>query len=147
MRYIQIIKGGLLALWTLSLSAEPMSFIQEIDIKEKISSKNSSYIKIDCQGEKAQKWRFKINTKTKRMWIKLKTMHPYSIPITYSQWDSPSRKKIVVIAGKNKKYVKATIKRNHVCHLDFSRLNYTYSITAKMARIGNISGCCNDMNH
>ena len=122
-----------------------MKSLSANDIKVKISSQQLRHFKLDCEGVKARKWRIKMNMKTKRMWVNLKSVRTYSIPITYSQWDNDSQRPILVIAGKNKKQVKATINRNHDCRLHLSKLRYTYSINAKVARVGLLSGCCIDI--
>jgi len=144
MKQLQVFMMGGLLLWALTTHAEPMDLERVSDFEREISAQKSNYLKLDCQGRKATKWRMKMNMKTNKIWVKLKRARPYSLPITYSQWDANSRKRILIIAGKNKEYIKATINRTHTCRLAFSKLRYAYSINAKVARIGHLSGCCSD---
>ncbi len=122
-------------------------------LKTRIGAKGHAFaaqrlqgFKLGCRGPKSHKWRLKMNMKTKRMWVNLRNARTYSIPITYSSWSNDSRKRMLVIAGRGKKHVKATISRNHSCRLDYSKRRYTYSISAKVARSGRLSGCCSDIS-
>ena len=122
-------------------------------LKTRIGAKGHAFaaqrlqgFKLGCRGPKSHKWRLKMNIKTKRMWVNLRNARTYSIPITYSSWSNDSRKRMLVIAGRGKKHVKATISRNHNCRLDYSKRRYTYSINAKVARSGRLSGCCSDIS-
>ncbi len=142
MKQIQILTGLLLFFLALTVVAEPELLLQTRDLQTKISAYKMGHLKLDCQGRKAKKWRIKMNLKKNKMWVKLKNALPYSLPITFSQWNGDNPKRILIVAGKNKKHIKATINRTHTCRLDFSRLRYTYSISAKVARVGHFSGCC-----
>ena len=102
--------------------------------------------KLGCEGSTSNKWRIKMNMKTKRMWVNLTNASTFSVPITYSQWGNDNKKRLSIIAGKGKKYIKATIDRSHSCRLGFSKKRYTYSITAKVARTNHLSGCCSDIS-
>jgi hypothetical protein len=110
------------------------------------SAQRLQHFKLSCQGSKSNKWHLKMNIKTKRMWVKLKNAHTYNIPIIYSRWSNDSRKRILVVAGRGKKYVKATIWHRN-CRLDFSKHHYAYSISAKIAHTNHLSGCCSATYH
>jgi hypothetical protein len=109
------------------------------------SAQRLQRFKLGCQGSKSNKWRLKMNMKTKRMWVNLKNARTYSIPIIYSRWNNDSRKRMIVVAGRGRKHERATIRRSHSCRLDYSKRRYAYSISAKVAHTGRLSGCCSDI--
>ena len=86
----------------------------------------------------------RMNMRKKRMWLKTEDEGGYSLPITYSQWNRTSRKRMIVLAGKGRERVKATLYRSHLCRRKFSRSRYTYSISAIVSRSQLLSGCCAD---
>ena len=100
--------------------------------------------KLNCRGRKSEKWKIKLNMRTKRMFIDLEDKSPFTVPITYSEWDRDSRKRMKVIGGSEKKRVKTVLHRSNLCRRSFSRTRYTYSINAHIKRSGVISGCCGD---
>jgi hypothetical protein len=112
-----------------------------------LSAQKLQRFKLGCEGSASNKWRIKMNMKTKRMWVNLTNASTFSIPITYSHWDNDNKKRLLVIAGKGKRYIKATIDHSRSCRLNFSKKRYTYAITANVARADYLSGCCSDLSN
>lgn len=102
--------------------------------------------RLSCRGLKPAKWKMNMNMGKKRMWLKIEDKKSYSLPITYSQWSRTSRKRMIVIAEKGKKRVKAKLNSSHLCRRKFSRSRYTYSINATVSHSQLLSGCCADIS-
>ena len=102
--------------------------------------------KLSCRGLKTDKWKLRMNMVSKKVWLKLEDRGVYSLPITFSQWDRNSYKRMTVVAGKGRERIKAVLNRNHLCRRSFLKSRYTYSINATVSRSGLLSGCCADFS-
>ncbi len=155
MGIIQIAVGVLLILFSIGgvtqqdnrhNQAEVTSFYLKTKIAHSFSVQPQRKSRLSCRGLKPTKWQIKMNMKNKRMWVKIEDEGSYSLPVTYSQWNRKSHKRMIVIAEKGRKHVKATLHRNQLCRRNFLRARYTYSINATISRSQFLSGCCADIS-
>ncbi|RTZ66872.1 MAG: hypothetical protein DSZ29_02125 [Aquificaceae bacterium] len=149
MGFIQIVVGVLLVLFSTGLYSAPFDQSIAINVKTKIGHafalQPQRKSRLNCKGLKPIKWKIHMNMRKKRMWLKIENKKSYSLPITYSQWNRKSHKRMIILAGKDRKRVKATLNRSQLCRRKFSRSRYTYSIHAIVSHSQFLSGCCADI--